>query len=93
MAKSDNSPAPSEANAKTQAQQQQEDEAKALEKSRENSWQEKMDRGEPLNNLEETKADADFNYHQREQERKAREEFEAKKRGRLSPSQEREQNS
>lgn len=92
MAKSNSDTAPSDANNKTKEQLQAEDEAKALEKARENSWQEKMDKGEPLNNLQEAKADADFNYHQREQERKAREEFEARKAGKLTPSQEREQN-
>lgn len=90
MAKSDNDTASSDA--KTNNDGLSEDEAKALEKAKHNSWQEKMSRGEPLNNLEETKADADFNWHQREQERKAREEFEAKKAGKLTPSQEREQN-
>lgn len=40
------------------------------------TWQEKLQAGEPLNPLEETKADADFNYKERLREQEARKKFE-----------------
>lgn len=45
------------------------------------TWQQKLDQGKPLNEFDETKADADFNYRERMRESQARAEFEAKKRG------------
>lgn len=48
------------------------------------TWQQKMDRGLPLNPLDEVKADADFAHRERLREREARERFEARKRGSLS---------
>jgi hypothetical protein len=50
------------------------------------TWQDKLDNGQTLNPLEETKADADFNYKQRLAEQKARAEFEARKAGGLRPA-------
>lgn len=44
------------------------------------TWQEKMQAKEPLNSLEETKADADFNVKERMRQEAARKEFEARKR-------------
>lgn len=43
------------------------------------TWQQKLEKGLPLNALEEVKADADFNYRQRLREEDARREFEARK--------------
>lgn len=45
------------------------------------TWQDKLSNSEPLNHLDEVKADADFNYQQRLREEKARKEFEALKAG------------
>lgn len=55
------------------------------EKEKDNlTWQQKLDKGLPLNPLEETKADAHFNYHNRLREQKERAEFERlKSRGRV----------
>lgn len=46
------------------------------------TWQDKLSNSEPLNHLDEVKADADFNYQQRLREEKARKEFEDLKAGR-----------
>jgi hypothetical protein len=77
--------------ASSDAKTKKSEEEKALDKRRSQSWQERITGQKPLNHLEEAKADADFNYHLREQERELRAQFEAKKAGRLSPSQQREQ--
>jgi hypothetical protein len=45
------------------------------------TWQEKIDAGKPLNPLDETKADADFNHQKRVRDQEEREEYEARKRG------------
>lgn len=51
------------------------------------TWQEKMEAGEPLNSLEETKADADFNVKHRVREAEERAAHEARKAGMRTPSQ------
>jgi len=43
------------------------------------TWQEKLDQGVPLNSLEDTKADADYNVKQRIREQSERDAFEARK--------------
>lgn len=49
------------------------------------TWQQKIDKSERLNTLDEVKADADFNFRFRLQEKEAREAFEKlKNRGRLA---------
>lgn len=48
------------------------------------TWQQKMQQGLPLSNLEETKADADFNYRTRLRQEKERQEFEQAKAGQVS---------
>lgn len=54
-------------------------------KEKQLTWPQKLDQGVPLNRLDEVKADADFNYHQRLREQQARENFEKlKNRGRLA---------
>lgn len=51
------------------------------------TWSEKLDAGEALNSLEETKADADFNVKQRIKEAEERAAFNARKAGVRPPSQ------
>jgi hypothetical protein len=43
------------------------------------TWKDKLEKGLPLNPLEEVQADADFNYHERLRQEKSRQEFEQRK--------------
>lgn len=43
------------------------------------TWKDKLDAGKPLNSLEETKADADFNYRRRLRDEAERKDFETLK--------------
>lgn len=45
------------------------------------NWKDRIEAGKPLNPLQDVQATADFNFTQRQEEQKAREEFEARKRG------------
>lgn len=51
------------------------------------TWQQKLAQGIKLNELEEVKADADFNHKRRERERKEEENYKALKRNEATPSQ------
>lgn len=45
------------------------------------TWEEKLDKSEKLNALDEVKADADFNHKKRVRDEEEREAYEARKRG------------
>jgi hypothetical protein len=45
------------------------------------TWSQKLEAGEPLNALEETQADADFNHKQRLKEQQERDAFNKRKQG------------
>lgn len=53
----------------------------AEKKVSEMNWKERIEAGVPLNPMQDVQATADFNFTQRQEEQKAREEFEARKRG------------
>lgn len=63
------------------AQQNNSDKPATTQPKRPLTWQEKIDQKKPLNVLEETKADADWNHRKRVRDEKEREEYEARKRG------------
>lgn len=53
----------------------------AEKKLSEMNWKDRIENGNPLNPLQDVQATADFNFVQRQEEAKARKEFEARKRG------------
>jgi len=71
MAKQEDVKAPAETPA--EPVQEKQNEKKIL------TWQEKLEKGLPLNDMDEVKADADFNFKQRQRELEEKKRFEALK--------------